>query len=160
MGPIEQSVLENLKNISISVDLLQGQLTNLKGQVDLGAESIDDVYNEGFEAGVASVPATKPSDENEKIYSQAEVDSMIGDAQSKIKELETANADYKQKADSMSADLEVLKSDMEGRVKAQVSAIKESFLAKYKEQQAFESASEEDFKKSFEEAEEENKPQA
>lgn len=99
------------------------------------AEAKKAAYDEGFAAGVASVPT--PGGE-EKIYTQAELDQKVAEAiatsEAKVTELE-----------SKVAELEVKVGEIDVKVAEAIAAFKAELKAKYAEQQAAESQSESGF---------------
>jgi flagellar biosynthesis/type III secretory pathway protein FliH len=99
------------------------------------AEAKKAAYDEGFAAGVASVPT--PGGE-EKIYSQVELDAKVAEAVAAM-EMQLADATAK------IAELEAKVGEIDAKVAEALAAFKAELKAKYEEQQVAESASETGF---------------
>lgn len=89
-------------------------------------------YDKGFADGVASVPVVP---EDDKIFSQAELDQKI----------EEAVSPFRVEIEQVKAELESLKADVPQQIDAAVAAFKAELKAKYEAAQASESESEKVF---------------
>lgn len=119
--------------LQATISALQSQLADTETAI---AEAKKAAYDEGFAAGVASVPA------GDKLYSQEELDAAI--AQAKV-ELEAINGDLMVQLDGVKAQvvaLEATVADLTASIETKVSeamaAFKADLLAKYQSAQAAE----------------------
>ena len=75
-------LLKLLQDLLASISVLQAQLADVPAALEAAKKAS---YDEGFAAGVASVPPPASSD---KIYSQAELDIMLEPLKAKVAELQ------------------------------------------------------------------------
>lgn len=119
-----------LNNLVANINELQAKLIDAQVSADALAKQ---KYDEGFAAGVASVPTPQPSD---KLYSQEEMDAAI---QSAVVPLNEKIAELQTQVDGMQAQIDA-------KVSEAMSAFKAELLAKYEAQQVVESDSETGFR--------------
>lgn len=129
-GDNGMDLLKLLQDLIANVETLKQQLTDAEAALAAAKQTS---YDEGFAAGVLSVPQVPPSD---KVFSQAEVDQMIIDATTPIQA----------QVDQLIVEVESIKASIPAEKEAAVKEFKAALLAKYEEQQASESASEASFK--------------
>ena len=115
-----------LNGLKETIDSLQAKLVDAQASLD---EAVKKAYDEGFAAGVASVPV------NDKVYSQAEVDAKIAEAVQALNE----------KVLMLEDQVKMLQEGQDKAVAEALAAFKADLKAKYEEQQVAETASETGF---------------
>lgn len=107
-------LLAMLQGLISQLASLQSALADAQAQLDTEKKAS---YDEGFAAGVASVPATPGG------FTQEQVDAAV------LMALEPVKAEL----EGVKAELEAVKSSMQSSIDAAVAAVKADLLAKYKE---------------------------
>lgn len=122
-------LLALLQGLVAQLAALQTQLADVPAALE-AAKKLS--YDEGFAAGVASVPVVLPSD---KIYSQDELDAKIQEA------LQPVQAEL----DSVKAQMVDMQVQIDQKIADAIAAFKADLLAKYQDQQVVEAQSETGF---------------
>jgi uncharacterized small protein (DUF1192 family) len=104
-----------LNDLVANIAALQAQLVDAQASADALAKQ---KYDEGFAAGVASVPPPV----SDKIFSQAELDAAVAGA---VEPLKSQIA-------GLQAELDQVKAGIDAKVAEAVAAVKAEFLAKLK----------------------------
>lgn len=122
-------LLKLLQDLVLNVAALQTQLADAEAAL-AAAKQLS--YDEGFAAGVASVPPVEPGD---KIYSQAELDAAVVAAKEEVQAQLAV----------VQAELDALKLEVDSKIATAVAAMKAELLAAYEAQQVAESEGETGF---------------
>lgn len=112
--------LKVLQDMIANIAALQLALQDAEATLALAKQAS---YDEGYAAGVASVPVIDPPPTSDKIYSQAELDAAVA----------TAVTVVQAKVDELQAQVDTFPGIIDAKVAEAMAAFKADLFAKYKD---------------------------
>ncbi len=112
--------LKVLQDMIANIAALQTALQDAEATL---ADAKKASYDEGFAAGVASVPVIDPPPASDKIYSQAELDAAVA----------TAVVVVQAKVDELQAQVDSFPGVIDAKIAEAMATFKADLLAKYKD---------------------------